>query len=351
MNAVLPDLPTPNQRLSARWLWAYWAYLVFVILFGAWVRITGSGAGCGSHWPSCHGQLVPRSPSTETLIEYSHRLTSGVLGIATLLLVVWVMRVHRRWDRVRLGALATAAFVVIEALIGAGIVRAELVADDASVARAAIVALHLVNTLVLTGAAGLLAHWSTRSAQPFETPNEFSPRATRALLLSFGLGLIVVSTAGAVTALGDTLFPVQPTLEGGLFAHLKEDLSASAHFLARLRIVHPVVAVVVAAGLLWFSALFHDAPRQIRRAAKTLTALIWAQLAIGVINVLLAAPGWMQLLHLLTSQLVWLWFLMLASELWERPASDSAQSSSQTSRSGRNQPQLFFRANPPQRDS
>ena len=142
-----------EPKAFARYAWAFVAYLLAVILFGAWVRITHSGAGCGSHWPTCNGDLVPLAPSIETIIEYTHRLTSGALGILGLVLVGWAARQRRR--RVLVAALVTLFFIILEALIGAGLVLKELVADDDSAARAIVISLHLVNTLMLTGAAAL----------------------------------------------------------------------------------------------------------------------------------------------------------------------------------------------------
>ena len=313
-------VPAPRSaaysRALGRFAWGYWAYLVSVILFGAWVRISGSGAGCGNHWPSCHGEWVPRAPAIETLIEFAHRATSGLLGIATLILLLWVVRALPARHPARFAAWLTMALVLLEAAIGAGIVRGELVANDTSVARAVIVALHLVNTLGLTAAAGLLAHWvSVPEARPWHTG---LPRRDW-FTLSLGLVFVAVSMAGAVTALGDTLFPVQPTTGDGLFAHLKQDLSASAHFLVRLRIVHPIAACLLSLGLLAL-AFEHHASRDSRvaRLAKQVTFLTWLQIGAGVINILLGAPGWLQLVHLLLSQLLWLAFVLLTEARWAR---------------------------------
>ena len=81
--------PKRSSGRFALYAWAHLAYLIAVILFGAWVRITHSGAGCGAHWPLCDGEIIPFEPSAEKLIEYTHRLTSGFLGLLTLALVVW----------------------------------------------------------------------------------------------------------------------------------------------------------------------------------------------------------------------------------------------------------------------
>lgn len=297
---------TPRPPLAStapgfgRYAWILLGYLVFVIVFGAWVRITGSGAGCGDHWPLCQGAVVPASPELETIIEYSHRLTSGLLGPMCLALCVWAFVGAGKRPVVQRLSLAVSFFVVVEALIGAGLVKGGLVADDDSVARAVVIALHLGNTLLLTGSAALLA-WigGGRNAS-------FDVRALDVLAL---LAIVVVSMTGAVTALGDTLFPVSPASDGGVFAKVRDGLDAGSHFLVRLRAVHPLLAVSTAVWLLWRSA---EQARKLqvgsdaRMLQRGLYGLLWAELLVGTGNVLLAAPAWLQLVHLTLAQAVWI---------------------------------------------
>lgn len=287
-------------------------YLLFVILFGAWVRITHSGAGCGSHWPTCNGDIVPLAPSIETIIEYTHRVTSGVLGPAVLVLVGWSAKTFGR-SRVTVAAVLTMIFVVLEALIGAGLVLKELVADDDSVPRAIIISLHLVNTLVLTGSAALTAWWSfdDRTMRPAALG-----RGTW-LLLAGLLALVVTCMTGAVTALGDTLFPVSPGADE-LLAHVREEVSSANHFLVRLRIVHPVVAVVAAGALYGVGAWAREYTKDpfTPRLARGLQHAVVAQVVVGVVTIGLAAPGWMQLVHLLMAQMVWMAAVLTTVSAW-----------------------------------
>ena len=76
----------------ARYGWGVLAFNLLVILWGAYVRASGSGAGCGAHWPLCNGEVIPRAPSVATLIEYSHRLTSGLALLGVLALLAWTWR-------------------------------------------------------------------------------------------------------------------------------------------------------------------------------------------------------------------------------------------------------------------
>jgi cytochrome c oxidase assembly protein subunit 15 len=304
----------PRPSSFTRFAWVFLAYLLLVILFGAWVRITHSGAGCGSHWPTCHGHIVPLDPSIETIIEYSHRLTSGLLGIVGLVLVGWAARSFGGRHRVTAASIVTLLFIVLEAAIGAGLVLKELVASDDSVPRAIVISLHLVNTLLLTGSAALAAWWST-DARPI------APRAlgVGTWILAAGLlALLATSMTGAVTALGDTLFPVGATEGAGLFERMTDDLSPAKHFLVRLRIIHPVVAVVAAGIVYGVGAWAREHARDPRtpRLARGLQHAVVAQVVVGFLNIALAAPGWMQLVHLLLAQAVWIAAVLTTVSAW-----------------------------------
>jgi cytochrome c oxidase assembly protein subunit 15 len=274
------------------------AYTVFVILFGAWVRITGSGAGCGEHWPSCHGELVPRNPTVATIIEFTHRTTSGLCLIAVLALVWAATRKFPRGHVARLGAVLAVVFTITEALVGAGLVRFGLVAKDDSIARAVVMAIHLVNTSLLTGALTLTTWAAGRREPPGETP----PRAGLWLAGAIA-GLLLVGVSGAVTALGDTLYPVGGANEG-----------AGAHFLQRLRAFHPIIAVGVGLYVM-FVAHALSGPRAgaaVRTWGGVVLVGVLVQVAAGVVNILLSAPGWLQVVHLLLGTGLWIAVVFLA---------------------------------------
>jgi heme a synthase len=287
-----------RQRF-ARFAWWFAAYLIAVILFGAWVRIAGAGAGCGNHWPLCNGEVLPAAPGTKTIIEFTHRLTSGLCGIFGLAFI-WYAR--RMGDRgVLRAALATMFFILVEGFVGAVLVKKELVENDASVSRAVVIGLHLANTLLLMAAATAMA-WRARPLVETER------RVGRGMMLAAMAVLVLANATGAVTALGDTLFPLQPTLDGSLFAKVREDLTAGQHFLVRLRVVHPFVAVFCAAFL---SGVVGSIRRKftgddaMRRLLHWPLALVGVQVVLGALNVLLAAPGWLQIGHLLMAQVLW----------------------------------------------
>lgn len=299
----------------ARFAWIFLAYLLAVILFGAWVRISGSGAGCGTHWPLCQGEVLPISPSAKTIVEFTHRVTSGLSGLFGLALVLWARRLSPPVFR---AALAMLFFLLVEGFVGAVLVKKELVAGDASTSRAVVVALHLTNTLLLTASAAAMA-W--RAAGASSGGAAHAEPVSRGMLSAVLLLVVIVNATGAVTALGDTLFPVQPALDGGMFAKVRDDLSASHHFLVRLRIVHPLMALaaLVLAGAILLSVYQKTG---LRLAKMTLHAL-GGQALLGFLNIALGAPGWMQILHLLAAQIIWILVFLTAAELWPAGVNDA----------------------------
>jgi heme A synthase len=296
-----------KSRTFVRYAWIVLAATVGVIVWGAYVRATGSGAGCGSHWPTCNGSALPRSGATATLVEYAHRATSGLALLLVVGLAVWARRALPPGAPARAASLASLGFMVAEAGIGAAIVRLKYVAQDRSAARAAWVAVHLGNTFLLVAALALTAWWAgggggLRLRGP-------SARAARPLVASLA-AVLLVGAAGAVTALGDTLFPAASLAEG-----VRADLSTSAHFLVRLRFWHPLLAVATGVGVL--SAAFHVASVRpsapVRALRGAVVALLLAQVAGGFVNLALLAPTWMQLVHLLLADGLWVALVLLAA--------------------------------------
>ncbi len=290
----------------AKYAWGVLGYNLLVILWGAYVRATGSGAGCGSHWPLCNGEVIPREPGISTLIELAHRLTSGLAFLLVLGMLVWALRGHPKGSRVRLGAGLSMFFIVTEALVGAGLVLFEWVANDVSSGRVISIAVHLINTFLLLASLVLTAWWASGGAG-------LSLRGRGPVTWVFilgALGVLVIGVSGAVTALGDTLFPVESLSEG-----LRQDFSPTAHFLVRLRVWHPIIAVLVGFYLLFVGGLvymFRSDP-WVKRFALGLIGLFVVQLLAGLVNLLLLAPVWMQLVHLLLADLVWITLVLLAA--------------------------------------
>ena len=304
------SLTGPSPRLSprlARFAWSVLAYNLAVILWGAYVRASGSGAGCGAHWPLCNGAVIPRAPSVATLIEYSHRLTSGLALLAVIALLVWTWRARAAGHPARRGAVLSLIFILTEAAVGAGLVLFELVADNATMARAMFMAAHLVNTFLLVAVLTLTAWWLSggRPVSPGRRP------AIAIAWTALAIGLLLSGVSGAVAALGDTLYPAASHADG-----LAATLSSSSHILLRLRALHPVIAVTVGALVMFgasrLAAFEDDLGQRLGRATLMLAGL---QLIGGVINLLLLAPVWMQIVHLLVADLLWIAFVLLGAQV------------------------------------
>jgi heme A synthase len=295
-----------------RFAWLVLAWNLAVILWGAFVRATGSGAGCGAHWPLCNGQVVPRAPALETMVEFTHRATSGVALLLVLGLALWVFRDRSKGHPARRAAAGSVLFILVEAAVGALLVLFGLVADNDSVARALFMAGHLANTFVLLACLGLTVHWcGTDERVRGEAVSRFG------WMFALGaVGLVAVGKSGAVAALGDTLYPAQSILGA-----LAQDLSPTAHLLVQLRIAHPILAL---AGVLLvaFAAgrvLQATADARARGLAWAASGLALLQLAVGLLNVALLAPVWLQIVHLLLADLLWIAFVLLAARALSLP--------------------------------
>lgn len=285
--------------------WFVVFYTILTILWGAYVRATGSGAGCGSHWPTCNGDIIPRPEMIETVIEYTHRLSSALMGPMLMVLLGWSWKVYGRQSLVTKAALWAFIFVLIEGALGAGLVLFGLVDENISLARAIVMGVHLINTLVLLGFITLAAWWSMGEKAP-----TFTFRLSNGLLIAL-LGIMIVGAFGAITAMGDTLFPAESFIEGAA-----AKFEPGAHFAVKMRTWHPVVAVAFAVytGVLIYTTNEYWADQRLRFFAISNLAVIGVQLAAGVINVLLAAPIWMQLVHLALADISWILLLLMFIE-------------------------------------
>jgi heme a synthase len=291
-------------------------YTIFVILFGAIVRITRSGAGCGQHWPTCNGEIAPLPHRLETLIEFSHRVTSAGSLVAVLVFAAITVRGVPAGHRLRKTAYAAVLLMVVEALIGAALVLFRLVVDDASKARAIVMPAHLLSTFALVAVLTLATLWS-RTPPPAPPETRASGPGSGWLALG-AVALVVVALTGAITALGDTLYP---PLAASLVGRLHEDQGAHANFLQRLRVLHPVLAVGAAALVAHLAAAYGSVGPGARRASRAVLVFAGLQLAAGTLNVLLSAPGWLQVVHLGLALGLWASFVALAGSVGDARAS------------------------------
>lgn len=317
------DVPAVEQTLPSRRLrwfaWAVLAYFIAVILWGGLVRATSSGAGCGDHWPLCNGTVVQHSPHLDTIIEFTHRVTSGISFFAAVGLLAWTFAGTKKGHLARAAAVAAVVFTLFEALLGALLVELGLTAQSHSPLRAPYLALHLTNTLLLLAALTLTAHFlDRRHGYTSGTIRLVAPIGG----LAAALMLLIVGVTGSLAALGDTLFPAT-----SLGAALSEDFSATSGWLVRWRWTHPMVAGLAAIFLGW---LLIRASRQAgywnnRKLAGWVLVLLALQYGLGVLDVLLLAPVWLQIAHLLGADLLWTTVVVLAARFTLEPITKTRQ--------------------------
>ena len=301
------------QNRFASYAWFVLAFAIAVVLWGAGVRATGSGAGCGDQWPLCNGGWLPRAPGLHTIVEFTHRITSGpTLGLFVVGLVVFAFRLFPRRHIVRRLSLTVALFTVTEALIGAALVLLGQVGTNSSPHRAYTLAIHLLNTMVLLAAMALTA-WFAGASSNGRAETSTEAQVSRTLLLCVPLAFLLTSVTGAIAALGDTLFAARSLSEG-----LRQDLSPSAHIFVRLRVWHPIVAALLGCFLIAFAlaiGLRKQGEPLARRLALAVVFLTLLQTAAGITNVLLLAPVWMQITHLFIADSLWIALILLMAEL------------------------------------
>ena len=311
--AVPVHIDRAPSRALRSFAWAVLVYFIAVILWGALVRATGSGAGCGDHWPLCNGTVIQHSARVDTMIEFAHRITSGISFFSAIGLLVWTWMGTARGHLARAAAGAAVAFTLVEAILGALLVKLGLTAQSQSPLRAPYLALHLTNTLLLLAALTLSAHFLSRDRGYLRGQVRF---VAPLMAIASALLLIIVGVTGSLAALGDTLFPAS-----SLGAALSQDFSSASSWLLRWRWTHPAIAVL--ATIFLFRVLARAArpsPHWNNRGLSGLiAALVAAQFVLGFLDVVLLAPVWLQIAHLLGADVLWAALVVLAARLTLQP--------------------------------
>jgi cytochrome c oxidase assembly protein subunit 15 len=296
---------------TAAWVgWVVLAYVLGVILWGAYVRATGSGAGCGNHWPLCNGEVIPTAPETQMLIEYTHRVTSGLALISVFVLLYFAWRSTPQGAWARKSAVVAVVLMLNEALLGALLVLLQHVAHDTSVSRAVFLSLHLANTLLLIGSIALTAYWLTAGSKSRTYSRQNAMLIVAALLIT-----IIIGATGALAALGDTLFPAT-----SLRTSIAQDLSSKSFYLLRLRFFHPVVAVagIICVLLIAAKGILSQSPAA-RKLSLSVVMLAALQVSLGILNVILLAPIWLQITHLFVADIFWIALVLASDEMLLEP--------------------------------
>jgi heme a synthase len=301
--AIAAATANPGPWLQ-RYSWFVLAWNIAVILWGAVVRATGSGAGCGNHWPLCNGEVIPTSPRIATLIEFTHRAMTGGATFTILALLIWTFRATRPRHLARFTAVASTLLLLNEAFLGALLVKLGYVVNSQATGRFIVLPIHLANTLLLLAALALTAHFLAREAGFMNGSVEYRFFSLSVIGLA---STIAVGVTGSLAALGDTLFPA---------ATFAQDFSSSSPWILRLRWMHPAASIIAGAfilGIIWVSNARQA--EGTRKLANLAIGLLLFQFVLGGVDVLLHAPNWMQIVHLLGADIFWSVLVVLTARI------------------------------------
>lgn len=289
----------------AKYAWFALAYNIIVILWGVFLRASKSGDGCGQHWLTCHGEVIPSAPQLKTIIEFSHRTTSGIAFLVVLGLMIWAFLKFKKGSPIRKTALISFIFIITEALVGAGLVLTGNTAETLTAARPFWMIGHLTNTFILLAFLSLTA-WFASDGKTFNFKTE--PKILWLLVIAV-IGIFFIGMSGSVAALSSMLFPSETLADG-----LAKDFATTSNILLRLRISHPIMSILVSVYLIfvagWLKMKFTSSPGVVRWS-NALSILIIIQIAFGALTLLTLAPILMQLGHLLLADLIWISFVLM----------------------------------------
>ncbi|MGB7068748.1 MAG: COX15/CtaA family protein [Pyrinomonadaceae bacterium] len=303
------DGTNTDSKLSgyARYAWFAVGYNILVILWGVFLRASHSGDGCGQHWLTCGGEAIPSAPELKTVIEFSHRITTMLAGFVVIALVIWTFRKFESGHLVRRFAVLSLVFIVIEGLIGGGLVLTGNTAANWTPSRPYWTAGHLINTFILLAFLALTAWFASRR----ELVRTVVSKRTALLIIIGVVTILLTGVSGSMAALTNMLFPSASIAEG-----IAKDLAPDSHILLRLRILHPIISIITAVYLFflagWFKSRFSE-NSELTRWASRLSTLVLIQAAFGAATLLLLAPIVMQLAHLGLADLVWISFVLMSA--------------------------------------
>ena len=293
--------------IFAKYAWFALGYNILVILWGVFLRASKSGDGCGQHWLTCHGEILPSAPELKTIIEFSHRVTSFLAFVVVLALLIWAFKEFAKGSYVRKMAVGSFIFVVTEALVGAGLVLTGNTADTLSAARPFWMAGHLINTFILLAFLTMTA-WYAGGGKQLSFKVEGKYRAVLAVCVA---AIFFVGTTGSIAALASMLFPAE-TISAGV----QQDFSPTSNMLLRLRVLHPISSILTAVLLIfaagWLRRESGD-DKGVARWSNVLSILVLCQIAFGTATLFMLAPIVMQIGHLLLADAIWVCFVLIVA--------------------------------------
>jgi heme o synthase len=300
--------------------WFALVYNLAVVAWGVFVRASKSGDGGGAQWPLLDLDHQPMNGEIARLIEGSHRVTSSLCGVFAIILTIMAFRIFGKGHQVRLFSAVALFFTVLEGAIGAALVKFELVTTNDSVARVGVMSFHVISTMLLVSAIALAAMSSMGVGR-------IQLRGNGSILpigLSSILGMFVLAVSGAVSALGHTLMPVNDVVAVAA--------NPDSHWMQRLQPLHPYLSLAVGLMLLLTAGLIsHLRPGdRVKKAMKIMVVAFGGQLAMGLANIQLGAPIWMQMVHLVLGDVVFISMIVamalaLTSDAPRRECADGAE--------------------------
>jgi heme A synthase len=291
-----------------KFAWFVLAYNIVVILWGVFLRASKSGDGCGQHWLTCHGEVIPSAPELKTIIEFSHRLTTGPAFLFVLILLIWALMKFGKGHAASKMALLAFVFIITEVLVGAVLVLTGNTADAVTAARPFWAVGHLLNTFALLAFLTLTAWYSTGDKK---IDRQQLSSGSMILIGLATLGIVLVSISGSLAALGNMLFPSETLVEG-----ISKDFSEASNILLRLRLSHPILAILTGVFLIflsgWMKKSSGDDP-DVARWSGVLSIVVLVQIAFGAATLLTLGPIVMQVGHLFLADLLWISFVLLSA--------------------------------------
>lgn len=281
-----------NKKLSTFSLGLY-VYTLFIILWGAWVRISKSGDGCGDSWPLCDGSLIPEAKTIATWIEFGHRLTTGLFGLLVIYLYFWIRKKYPKENLFIRVSTYMLLLTVFEALVGAMLVKLGLVAGNDSFYRVMIMSLHQVSSLLLSGSIAWIYLYVKKGNAKALFDRYF-------YITSFLFFFIVM--LGPLASLSATLFPTESLLQG-----LMGELSIDAHWVIEWRSIHPFFASTIGGFLIYFTWLNYVKEKDL--SYLYVLRIFAVAIFFGAFTLLFLYPVWMKLTHLLIAHLIWFFIL------------------------------------------
>ncbi|HKT60260.1 MAG TPA: heme o synthase [Gemmatimonadales bacterium] len=329
---------TPDRaRLLRRLAWTGATLALGLIVLGGVVRITGSGMGCGDHWPRCDGQWFPPL-DLPTLIEIGHRWVAALVSLVVLAVAIVAWRRHRDVPALRTPALVALALLVFQVLLGAVTVKLALPPW--------VIITHLANAMVLLAVLMVVAlragevrgtgvllsaakepypdAWPLRFAQGDSGQGDSGAvhRAHRLVLATAALGFIVILFGAQVANFHAGFLCLGFPLCNGSVLPPPNRLAA-LHWSHRvLAFAFLGLAIVMVNRV---SGRSDPAGRRLGRAAALVLAATVAQIGVAAAMVLNLLPPTLRALHLLVGSLVWAALVLLVFRSARTPAVEPAE--------------------------